>query len=60
VRREHRKPTRAEFASITSSRPVLRRVFLRKNNPTFPDARKNFYPNRKHMFVHREGGQWQK
>lgn len=42
MKRERRQPTRAEFASITSSRPVVRKVFLRKNNPSFPDARKNF------------------
>jgi hypothetical protein len=42
MKRERRQPTRAEFASITISRPVLRRVFLRNDNPTFPDAQKFF------------------
>jgi hypothetical protein len=46
VRREHRKLTRREIASITSSRPVRRKVSRRRD-----DARKNFYPSRKHMFV---------
>jgi hypothetical protein len=41
VRRELRQPTRAEWAQITSLRPVVRRipaklvrVFLRKDKPT--------------------------
>jgi hypothetical protein len=56
VRREHRKPTRAELALITSPRPVVRRVSRRRVNPTSPDARRFFYPNRKHMFAPSEGG----
>jgi hypothetical protein len=56
VRREHRKPTRAELALITTPRPVVRRVTRRRVNPTSPDARRFFYPNRKHMFAPSEGG----
>jgi hypothetical protein len=45
VRREHRKPTRAELARITSSRPVVRRLRLLDRGrastaqPASPDAR---------------------
>jgi hypothetical protein len=67
VRREHRKLTRAELASITGSRPVVRKLKgpgKRGNgcrvSGESPDARKKFYPNRKHMFVPSEGGRWQK
>jgi hypothetical protein len=55
VRREHRKLTRRELASITSSRPVLRKVPRRHD-----DARRFFYPNRKHMFAPSDGGQCRK
>jgi hypothetical protein len=53
LRREYRNLTRAELASITSSRPVVRKIesSSRDENPGPPGARKNFYPNRKHMFA---------
>jgi hypothetical protein len=46
MKRERRQPTRAELATITTSRPVVRRIksSLRNENPTRPDARKNFLP----------------
>jgi hypothetical protein len=59
MRREHRQPTRAELALITSRRPVVRKhkVADRSKAPAAsPDAQKIFYPNRKHMFVPSEGG----
>jgi hypothetical protein len=41
VRREHRKLTRAELATITSSRPVVRKIesSRRHENRSRPDAR---------------------
>jgi hypothetical protein len=41
VRRERRQPTRAELASITSSRPVVRKLWRRRDKSTCPDARKS-------------------
>ena len=64
MKRENRRLTREEFASIISSRPVVRRPIGpgrgessgRHENLNPPDAPKKFYPNRKHMFVPSKGG----
>ena len=56
MRRERRRPTRAELAGITSRRLVVRRLSRRHDHQTPPDARKKIYPNRKHMFAPSEGG----
>jgi hypothetical protein len=63
MRREHRQPTRAELALITSRRPVVRRVIRagrsarKANQLPIPDAPKKFYANHKHVFAPSEGGQ---
>jgi hypothetical protein len=66
VRRERRtRLSAAELALITSSRPVVRRRIgpgesdrkdAQASISSRPDARKKFYPNRKHMFASSEGG----
>jgi hypothetical protein len=46
MRRERRKPTRAEWASITSSRPVVRRI----PKPAFVEDSSAAWDNAKRMF----------
>jgi hypothetical protein len=62
MRREYRKPTRAELASITSSRPVVRRVesSRRLENPSHPGARTFFERSLTNDSKASEGGRWQK
>jgi hypothetical protein len=41
MRRERRQPTRAEWAAITSRRPVVRRVLERRPQSSRPENRQS-------------------